>query len=339
MGQRWRWQTGAHVADDGVAALQRQHGRDDAPACDLPACRVGSGGQGFGDGSVVQSRHGAGDETLAQIADVADGAGRAAGDARIVEIDGVGDDGGRRVGRRRARGEHGDRIGDAEREAAPAPARGGDAAHGGSAVDDEATIRRQAGEAVCRVIDEADVELRPRCEMQGDVAAVVDVGAVDAGVVEAADQALGNAAGNGRHRRDEAAALGMAATGGDHASRDRATRRHACAIGRRQVETQRRQLCDELVEHATKAFPGAFDACGRGTRFAFGRENAIDRAVLEVPAAVGELRAHRATHAGTPVSASSGQGLPCAGSTTWYALDASTSWSDRTRSMWPPSAR
>ena len=242
------------------------------------------------------ARHGAGDEALAEVAVVAHRVGGAADDARIVDVDRVGDDGRGGVGARCARRQHRHRVGDAEREAAPAPARGGDAAHRRSGVDREAAVERQAGEAVRRVGEEADLERRARREMEGDVAAVVDVGATDPRLGEGADQLLGDAAGHRRHRRDEAAAAGMRPAGRDHAPRDRAGGRGRRAGRRRQVEAQQRQLGDQLLEHAAKAQPGAIDALGGGAALAFGEDDAVDRPVLEVPAAVAELRPDRAAH-------------------------------------------
>ena len=71
-----------------------------------------------------------GDEQIAEIALRIEVAGRRAFDRRMArQIDGVGDQRRSGVGDGGRGGEHRHRVGDAEREAAAAPARGRDAAH------------------------------------------------------------------------------------------------------------------------------------------------------------------------------------------------------------------
>ena len=108
---------------------------------------------------------------------------------------------------------------------------------------------------------------------------------------EGADQLLGDAAGHRRHRRDEAAAARHAA-GRPRPCAARPGRAGAAAApaGDDRSSAQQRQLGDQLVEHAAKAQPGALDALGGGAALAVGEDDAVDRPVLEVPAAVAELR-------------------------------------------------
>ena len=121
-------------------ALQAEQRGDDASGGDLVRRGAATVGERLRHQRIGQRRHGAGDETLAEVAVVAHRVGRAADDARIVDVDRIGDDGGGGVGPRCARRQHRHRVGDAEREAAPAPARGGDAAHRRRGADREAAV-------------------------------------------------------------------------------------------------------------------------------------------------------------------------------------------------------
>ena len=75
-----------------------------------------------------------GDRYIAQVTIVFEFTSRSANDARVLHIDRVGDHRGSRIGLRGGSGQHRHAVGDAQREAAPAPAAGGHAAHGLRAV-------------------------------------------------------------------------------------------------------------------------------------------------------------------------------------------------------------
>ena len=237
-----RSRTGADPALQDSTAATSATGRD-----------LGFGHRRAGASAVATTRRqqaadGAGHETLAEIAVVAQ---------RVAGARGCADR--RRRPRWRStvaaasaadarRRQHRHAVGDAEREAAAAPARRRDAAHRRCGVDREAAVeRRRRGRARSSATRSANTPTPKRAarrEVQRDVAAVVDVGAVDARIVEAPDQLLGDAAGHRGHRGDEATGGRMRPAGGDHAARDRAARRHrapADGRGRRAAAAARRR--------------------------------------------------------------------------------------------------
>ena len=81
----------------------------------------------------------------------------------------------------------------------------------------------------------------------------------------------------------------------DHSARD-STARPDRGRGRRagEIGAQQRQLGDELGEHAVESRPGLLDRGGHGVALALGADDAVDRAVLEVPATGVEPATHRA---------------------------------------------
>jgi hypothetical protein len=91
------------------------------------------------------------------------------------QIDGIGDDGGGGIGLRRRPRQHRYRIGNAERKAAAVAAAGRDAPRGIVGVD-----HHRAHQAVAiGPIHQADGELLAVTEMQRDIAAIVDVSALE----------------------------------------------------------------------------------------------------------------------------------------------------------------
>ncbi len=191
--------------------------------------------------------------------------------------------------------QHGDGVGNAERKAAAMAARGGDAARNIVGIDGDG-----AHDALrVRPVHQADGELLAAGQMQRDVAAIVDIGAVErCGAEHGGKNFLGDAAGHRRHRRDEFC-RGKRRHRRMHAPRDNALQRTAHRIGRL---AQLGQLLAEFIEQAG-------EAPGRGV---IGRANIrlgplrlhdqIDRAVLQMqPLAVGEKRDLReAFHARRP---------------------------------------
>ena len=151
-------------SDDADPALQRQHGRDDPPAAIALRARARTRGRAPRSTACAGKRPTAhGDQAVAEVAVVAH---RARAGARTIA----------RIGRTStalaimvaaasaaaalAR-QHGHRVGDAEREAAAAPARGGDAAHRQRRVDRRRAVERRP--AACRIGDER----RPRRRSPG----------------------------------------------------------------------------------------------------------------------------------------------------------------------------
>ena len=128
----------------------------------------------------------------------------------------------------------------------------------------------------------------------------------------------------------------------DHAPRHRPARQHGRAG--REIGAQQRQLADELGEQRLEARPRGLDRRCHGADIAVGRDDAVDRAVLEVPAIGVEPAPHRAglrarAHRPPPAGARSGHGTPGSAPTTRQPPAAITSSRRRTRSTWPPSAR
>ena len=323
------------------AALQRQHGGDDATGVDLRSRRGGAARERGRDERLAATAARRGDEAVAEVAVVAHRAGGRADDARVVDVDGIGDDRRCRVGDRSGRGEDGDAVGDAEREAAPAPARGRDAAHRRRGVDGEAAVERQAGQAVRRVGDDADVERGARREVQCDVAAVVDGGARDAGSAEGADQLLGDAAGDRGHRRDEAAVVAMRTARRDHAPRDRPCGSAGAGCADRSARSSGSSATSSarMVSNRVHALPtAAATAAGSPsapTMQSIGPCWKCQRSSSRRRAPHRRAFAHRCP----PTADRSGQGTPGSAPITRQPPVARTSARRRTRAMWPPSAR
>src|SRR5262245_10410009 len=124
--------------------------------------------------------------------------------------------------------------------------------------------------------------------MDGDVAAVVDVGAANARLgAEETHQLISHGASHGSHGRDELVAVRPA--GLHHALGYRSG--HSERLLHR--EAQQLELVHQLSEHALEARPCALDCAIDGSRIAVGTDDEIDRAVLKMPAAVIESSAKR----------------------------------------------
>ncbi|MCY1359690.1 hypothetical protein D9M69_462760 [compost metagenome] len=256
-----------------------------------------------------QRRHVDGDEGVAEVAVVLAGTCGLALDEGIGHIDGVGDHGGGGIGLRRGGGQHRHAVGDAQRETAPAPAAGGDTAHGLVGVQLELAVGGQhaavAPVEAREVGEQAHARRVAGREVQRDVAAVVDPRALDAGPVVEGDEFLRHAAGHGRHGREEQRRKSIA--GVPHAPRDDAAR--TLAFSHRQA--QLRQCAHEFVEHMAEARPGRVVRGGDGVRVAVRFGHDVDRAVVEMPAA----RVERRALGGHGVSPASGHGP---GATGWH---------------------
>ena len=299
-------------------------------------CRDGlAARQGQGDLIGREQRHPGGDKPIAEIAVVADVAGCAAGDGGMArQVDGIGHHRGGGIGGRGVFGQSRHSIGNAKREAAPAPAAGGQAAH------TETGRQRELPEepGLVRPTGQADGKCLAGFEMQGDITAIVDIGA---GEVRRAGHGRENLVGHRprhrSHRRDEDR-LGKGGDGDLHAPR------HGAHGGRRASRSRRakkRELIGQFRQHrletAQRRAIGGLDI-GRGTKRL---DDEINRPVLQMqPPAV---RQHRRLRPGAHPSdrraawGENGQGLsPCSGS--FRPAMASMEASGRTKSMWPPSA-
>ena len=117
------------------------------------------------------------------------------------QIDGIGDDGGGGIGLRSRFRQHRDGIGDAERKTAAVPAAGRNAPRGIVGVDHD---RAQKAMAI-GPIHQADGELFALTQMQRDIAAIVDVSALEPRRRQhGAKDFFRDGARHRRHRRDEA---------------------------------------------------------------------------------------------------------------------------------------
>ena len=213
---------------------------------------------------------------------------------------------------RRGGGEDGDGVGDAEGEAAAAPAGGGDAADRVGVADGHAVGEAFAG-------GDGGGDRLAGGEVEGDVAAVVHVGAVEvAGRGHRGEDRVGDGAGDGGHRGDERRA--ERGDGLGHRPGGLAGER-ARAGG-----AEPRELGDELVEERREAGGGAGVGARDGGGPAPGLDDQVDGAVLQVQAAAvgqpGGVGGHRSR-------------VPAANS----PPVASTSSRLRIASAWPPSAR
>ena len=182
----------------------------------------------------------------AQIAVILQAAGRAAHDAWVFDIHRVGNHRRRGVGARGIGGEHRHTVGDAERKTAAAPAAGGNAAHARGRAHFESPIEHRLAPGCSRRPCDIGHHAHAQCvagrEVQRDIAAVVDEGAVDAVALVEGDELLRHRARHCGHRRDEALAVGVA--GPPHAPRYRA-RQGAWLVAHRLA--QQRQLGHQLA--------------------------------------------------------------------------------------------
>src|SRR5579862_9601815 len=130
------------------------------------------------------------------------------------EIDSVRDDGGGGVGHGSGVGENGDRVGDAKRETATAPSAGGDTTNrlsGGKS-------RRAKERRTIRAFDHPNDEVLAGFEVNGDVAAIVDVSFAERGSIgHGLEDFFRDRAGDGRHGRNEGFS-GVGYDGAGHAA-------------------------------------------------------------------------------------------------------------------------
>lgn len=155
---------------------------------------------------------------LAKVAVGKQRAGRGTGDGAMAgQVDGIGDQRRGDIGTGGVGGKHRHCIGDAEREGAPAPARGGDAADTGRGRQ----LDPAAGAAGPRIVADRDAGAALALP-QRDVAAVVDrqAGEAVAGLQGRRQKVIGGGAGDGRHRGDED--TGEGGDGRHHPPRHRA---------------------------------------------------------------------------------------------------------------------
>ena len=170
----------------------------------------------------------------------------------MVQVDCVGDDRRGSVGHSGGAGEHGHAVGNAEAETPAAPAAGRDAANGLAvssvklASSGCLSSARRWPVYCARSANTPNAVLLAFRQIKRNVAAVVDVRALDAFTIEGRDQFIGDTAGNRGHRRDKARTMRM--TGGPHAACDRASQRRfhvlpaaATTSTRRPAQATRRQ--------------------------------------------------------------------------------------------------
>ena len=241
------------------------------------------------------------------------------------QIDRVGDDGGRGVGLRRGPRQHGDGVGDTEREAAAVTAAGRHPSRRVVSMDGHGPQQARR----VRPVGKAHRKLRAISEMQRDVAAIVDVGARKLRVRRhRGEDFLGHRARDRRHRRDEA-------IGGErrhrvvHAARHLALQQAPRRVG---GLAQQRQLGAEFVEQSgetpRRRGVGGADVCIAPARL----DDQVDRTILQVktPAVGKKLDLRRPRHR---------RGPGAGNETTWRVSVLSfTDASGRTWSIWPPSA-
>ena len=266
----------------------------------------------------------AGDEPIAEIAVGLEGPGGKAGDGAMAwQIDGIGDDGGSGIGIGGTCRQHGHRIGDAEREAAAAPAAGGDAAQlvGGG----ERGLGEERGPV--GTIDQSDAVARARRQMEGDVAAIVDEGAVEfRRRRHGREDFLGDGARHRRHRRDEAG-TGVGERCPPHAAGDVAGREF------RRRPAQQGKLGAQFIEDGREAAAGRGKCKRPGIAPTLGADDEVDGPVVKMePAAIGQEARFHAAHGFT----ASGQGFPDFAPTRAWPCAAWMSASGWTSSIWPP---
>jgi hypothetical protein len=166
--------------------------------------------------------------------------------------------------------------------------------------------------------------------MQRDVAAVIDVGAGERRRLgHRRKNFLGDCAGDRRHRRYET--LGMERRDRRrHPARDDAQRPRRRRRGGR---TQQRQFGAEFVEHRREASPGRCVCGSDGPVLAESFDHEVDRAIVEMPATVGEASMNRRlSHVTRSISSPrlfAGRG----------GVRGQGDWPDRRRELAPPLTR
>ena len=201
-------------------------------AFDHASGRQAAGGRHTGvergvDRTRVQCGHRHRDRPVAEIAVLVERAGRLAADSGVIHVDRVGDQCRGRVGQRGVAREHGDRVRDPERVRTALPSAGRDAAHRRIGHD----LDTRARDRLAQRRHHADRQPCSGFEMQGDVAAVVDVCALDPRLRrEHRRRLVGHGARHRGHRGDERSRARPHRS--DHAARNR-TRRQAPDEGTR----------------------------------------------------------------------------------------------------------
>ena len=151
---------------------------------------------------------------------------------RSGQVNGVGDQRGGGVSDGGAAGEDSDTVGDAQREAAPAPARGGDAAYTICAADAN------------RACGTGDGECLTFCKMQRNVSTIVDIGARQrCGGAQFRQHVIRDSARHGGHGGDARVPMGQYGVG--HAAGDGTCEGQALLWNFR---AQQWQLCHQLIE-------------------------------------------------------------------------------------------
>jgi len=197
------------------------------------------------------------------------------------EIHGVGDDCCGCVSRGNRWRKHGDGVRNAERKAASTPAAGGNASDGIVSRDFERAEKRRT----VRAFDHADGVEESVGQVEGDIATIVDVSAIQRRSLEHRLQdGLGDGAGNCGHRSDKEV-VAVRKDGVKHALRDGAT-------GTRRIvtdtATKEREFRAQLIENRDKAACRGFirksDILPRAIRI----DDQVYRSVLEMqPTAIG----------------------------------------------------
>ena len=200
------------------------------------------------------------------------------------QIDGIGDDGGCRIGLRRRSCQHGNGVGDAERETAAMAPAGRDAPRRIVGIDDH----RPHQAMPVRPVHQADGELLAVGQMQRDVAAIIDISTIERRRAQhGAENLFGDGAGHRRHRRDEMIG-GKRRDRRMHAARDHAFQRATRRSGRL---AQFDQFLAEFVEQAGETPRRCFIGGAHIRLAAFRFDDQVDRTVLQMqPLAVGKKR-------------------------------------------------
>ena len=282
-------------------------------------------------------------QALAEIAVRVQGRGRLAADRGIGGIDGVGDQGGGDVGFGGARRQRRHRIGDAERQATPAPPAGGQAAHARCGFNPgepvEGRRRAEGHDAGCEGLAGG--------QEQGDVTAIVDVGLVQAAALHQRRQDLvGNGPGHRRHGRDENPMVGHG--GPRHAPRHRP---RDGGTGGADRGTEVHQLTGQFAEDRPEPRPRLLVGAGDLAAIPEGLDHQVDGAVLEMMAPpVAEDGADRRRADGADgigaahrLAAAPGSGAPGHGARSCQRIALrrsapATSSRRLIESMWPPMA-
>jgi hypothetical protein len=189
------------------------------------------------------------------------------------------------IGAGRRFGKHGDPVGNAEGQAAPALAACRDAAHRiGMGKGDAAEILPLGPR-------DRDGKAGARGQVQRDVPAIVHIGPVKRRARPGGGQDFfGNRPGNGGHRRDENA-VGMGQGGRRHAPRDSSPWRDP---GR---TPQQRQFLDKFAQHRFEPCAGRAEGRLARARRTVRPDDKVDRPVLQMQSLrVGQKPCHRSGH-------------------------------------------